>query len=250
MKELTRAGICLAYVLAALLVAVNSVHAQGLDSLRQVAQSAFDEGRFEEAELSALRGLREAESIDDLAEIPFRVVLGSVYVARNQTGFALAEFRRVIAINPAFDLDPVLTSPKILEVFGQAKREYIEQVLSQPEAYRLPESDAKHQASWRSALLPGWGQQYKQHKVKGAVFSLAQVVTLAAFVAMAIETSNRKDDYLSLHEYDPARLDDRYNSYQSAYRTRNILGYVTLAVYLANYYDALYAPVRSEKKNP
>ena len=218
--------------------------AQSLDSLRIAAQTAVDEGRFEEAELTALRGLRSAEAIDDLAEIPFRVVLATIYVAREQQGFALSEFRRIIAINPAFEMDPVLTSPKIITVFGQAKREYVEQVLSQPEAFRLPEADAKLSASWRSAILPGWGQVYKQQKVKATVFGVLQAVTLAAFVAMAIETDARKDDYSSVNVYGSPLISERFNDYQSAYRTRNILGYLTLGVYLVNYYDALYAPVR------
>ncbi len=222
--------------------------AQTLDSLRIAAQTAVDEGRFEEAELTALRGLRAAEGVDDWAEIPFRFVLATIYVAREQQGFALSEFRRIIAINPAFEVDPVLTSPKIVTVFGQAKREYVEQVLSQPEAYRLPEADAKLSASWRSAMLPGWGQVYKQQRVKATVFGVLQAATLAAFVAFIVETNTRKSDYLDVNVYGSPLLEERYNDYQSAYRTRNILGYLTLGVYLANYYDALYAPVRKNSK--
>lgn len=218
--------------------------AQSLDSLRIAAQTAVDEGRFEEAELTALRGLRAAETIDDLAEIPFRVVLATIYVARDQSGIALAEFRRVVAINPAFELDPVLTSPKVLTVFGQAKREYVDQVMSQPEAYRLPEADAKLSASWRSAVLPGWGQAYKQQKVKATVFGVLQAATLAAFVAYALETNRAKNEYEDIHLYGSPLTEERYADYRAAYRTRNILGYLTLGVYLVNYYDALYAPVR------
>jgi len=226
----------------------SAVTAQTLDSLRIAAQTAVDEGRFEEAELTALRGLRAAESVDDLAEIPFRFVLATIYVAREQQGFALSEFRRIIAINPAFEVDPVLTSPKIVTVFGQAKREYVEQVLSQPEAFRLPEADAKLSASWRSAILPGWGQVYKQQRVKATVFGVLQAVTLTAFVISIIETNSRKNDYLDVNVYGSPLLEERYNDYKSAYRTRNILGYLTLGIYLTNYYDALYAPVRKNTK--
>lgn len=226
------------------IVLCSVADAQSLDSLRMAAQIAVDEGRFEDAELTALRGLRSAGAVDDLAEIPFRVVLATIYVARDQQGFALSEFRRIIAVNPAFEMDPVLTSPKIITVFGQAKREYVEQVLSQPEAFRLPEADAKLSASWRSAILPGWGQVYKQQKVKATVFGVLQAVTLVAFVASIVETKSRKDDYLGIHDYNSPLIEERYNDYRSAYRARNILGYLTLGVYIANYYDALYAPVR------
>lgn len=75
-----------------------------------------------------------------------------------------------------------------------------------------------------------------------------QAVTLGAFVYYIFETDARKDDYLALHDYGSPLIDERYNDYRSAYRTRNVLGYVTLGVYLANYYDALYAPVRKHSK--
>ena len=71
-----------------------------------------------------------------------------------------------------------------------------------------------------------------------------EAATLAAFVAYALETNKRKNEYLDIHEYGTPLIDERYNDYRAAYRTRNILGYLTLGVYLANYYDALYAPVR------
>lgn len=224
------------------------VQGQTLDSLQRAAQTALDEGRFEEAELTALRGLRQAETVDDLAEVPFRVVLATIYVAREQSEIAYAEFRRILVIHPAFEMDPVLTSPKIIEVFQSAKRDYMDQVLSQPEAYRLPEANAKVAASWRSAVLPGWGQAYKQQKAKAAVFSVLQVITLGAFVAYIFETDARKDEYLAIGDYGSPLIEERYNDYRSAYRTRNLLGYLTLGVYLANYYDALYAPVRKPAK--
>lgn len=233
------------FIIFACFLLCSVAGAQSLDSLRIAAQTAVDEGRFEDAELTALRGLRAAEAVDDLAEIPFRVVLATIYVAREQQGFALSEFRRIIAINPAFEMDPVLVSPKITTVFGQAKREYVEQVLSQPEAFRLPEADAKLSASWRSAVLPGWGQAYKQQKVKATVFAVLQAATLAAFLAYIFEADARKDDYLAITEHGNPLIEDRYADYRKAYRTRNILGYLSLGVYLANYYDALYAPVRT-----
>lgn len=221
---------------------------QTLDSLQRAAQTALDEGRFEEAELTALRGLRQAETVDDLAEVPFRVVLATIYVARDQSEIAFAEFRRILTIRPAFEMDPVLTSPKIIEVFRNAKREYMDQVLSQPEAYRLPEANAKVAASWRSAVLPGWGQAYKQQRAKAAVIGVVQAIALGAFVAYIFETDSRKDEYLAVHEYENPLIEERYNNYRSAYRTRNLLGYLTLGVYLVNYYDALYAPVRRSEK--
>ena len=57
------------------------------DSLYQVAQGAYDEGNFDGAEFAALRGLQQAQAEDDLYRLKFHLLLGFVYVARDQNGF-------------------------------------------------------------------------------------------------------------------------------------------------------------------
>jgi hypothetical protein len=209
------------------------------------AQAAYDDGRFDDAELKALRGLQG--TTDSLAAIPFRVLLGSVYVARDQNDFAYREFSQVVAINPAYDLDPVTTSPKIMEVFRKAKTDYMDMVMTQPEIFRLPQADVRLAASGRSLVLPGWGQFYKEQRIKGTVVIAVQVLSLAALAVMQAEVDRRHDDYLSVNEYHSPVVDDRYQEYRRAYRMRNAVGYVALGVYILNYFDALYTPVTRRK---
>lgn len=216
------------------------------DRLFEEAQAAYDDGRYDEAELAALRGVREVEA-DPLATIPFHVLLGFVYVARDQTEDAYREFSRVVSINPAYELDPVMTSPKILEVFRRAKKDYIDNVMSQPQIYRLPQADVRLSASARSLVLPGWGQYYKDQKIKGTVFVAVQLLSLTALAVLQADVNRRHDDYLGIREYDSPVIEDRYQEYRRSYRMRNAAGYFALGVYILNYLDALYTPVGKKK---
>ncbi len=216
------------------------------DRLFVEAQAAYDDGRYDDAELSALRGVREVED-DPLATIPFHLLLGFVYVARDQTDDAHREFSKVVAINPAYELDPVMTSPKILEVFRSAKKDYIDNWLSQPQIYRMPQADVRLAASARSLVLPGWGQYYKDQRIKGTVFTAFQVLSVAALAVLQAEVNRRHDDYLSIREHNNPFVEDRYQEYRRAYRARNAAGYFALGVYILNYLDALYTPVAKRK---
>ena len=237
----------LAVCLLLILSNVSPVKAQSsstADSLFRVGQAAYEDGDFTGAELAALRGLREAEGLDDLAKLKFHALLGFVYVARDQNEVAKTEFLKALSANPAYELDPVTTSPKILEVFRAARAEYMLRVASEPAIYRMPQADVRISASWRSLVLPGWGQFYKQQEVKGSAIAAAQVLSLAALIYMEFEVHRRHEDYLNIKDYNNPAVEDRYQSYRHAYQTRNAVGYITFGIYLVNYFDALYAPVR------
>lgn len=250
LRTLARASFII--VIAVAYNATASAQPTVTDSLIRAAQEAYDDGHFDQAELAAMRGLQETEFTDDLEKLPFHLLLGQIYVARDQNDFAMREFTRVVSINPAYNLDPVLTSPKILEVFKQARRSYMDRVMSEPAIYRMPQADVRLSASWRSLLLPGWGQIYKQQKIKASVIIAAQVLSLAALVVMQAETERRHDDYLAIRDYQDPAIEDRYQDYRRAYRFRNVVGYVTLGVWAFNYLDALYTPVfkKTPETNP
>lgn len=214
------------------------------DSLYRIAQNAYDDGNFNAAELAALRGLREAEGADDLEKLKFHALLAFVYVARDQNDVARVEFLKALAANPAYEPDPVTTSPKILEVFREAHTDYMLRVATEPAIYRMPQADVRISASWRSLLLPGWGQFYKDQQVKGTTFAVAQILSLGAFIFMETEVHRRHQDYLNIHDPNNPEVDSRYQDYRRAYQVRNVVGYVALSIYVVNYFDALYYPVR------
>jgi hypothetical protein len=216
-----------------------------LDSLCNFANTKFDSGYYDVAELAAERGLRVASGLLDLDRLCFHLILGKVYVARDSLGWAKEQFDSVLTANPRYDLDPLTTPPKILDVFREARRNYIQR-MAMPEVYRQRQTDARLAASWRSAVLPGWGQIYKQQQVKGAALMAAQVISLAALIFMEFEVHNRHEDYLNVKEYGDPTVENRYQDYRRAYRIRNAFGYVTLGIYTLNYLDALYWPVKKK----
>ncbi len=219
-----------------------------VDSLYSVALTAYEDGSFEAAELAALRGLREAADLDELDKIKFHVILGFVYVARDQNDAGRQEFFHVLTVNPAYELDPVMTSPKILDIFRQARADYMLRVASEPAIYRMPQADVRLAASWRSLVLPGWGQFYKQQPVKGSAIIAAQILSLGALIFMQTEVNRRHDDYLKIRAYDDPNVDDRYSEYRRSWQIRNVVGYITLGIYAMNYLDALYYPVFRARK--
>lgn len=238
------------FILALLvLVPLFSLQAQitPADSLFQRAQTLYDDGNFDGAELTALRGLRMASDLDELGQMKYHLLLGFVYVARDQKDNALQEFNLVLIANPRYELDPVQTSPKIMDVFRQARNDYMLRVTSEP-FYGKVQSDVRLSASWRSLLVPGWGQFYKKQDTKGSALIAAQVLSLAALIYMQVETNRRHDDYLSKKTYGDPNIEDAYNEYRYAYQVRNVVGYVTLGIYLTNYIDALYYPVFKKGK--
>jgi hypothetical protein len=238
----------LALVLGALVALPLFAQTTPADSLFEMAQARYDDGDFDGAELAALRGLRLAADLDELGRLNFHLLLGFVYVARDQRANALQEFNHVLVVNPAYDLDPVQTSPKIMEVFRQARSDYLLKVASEPAVYRMPQSDVRLAASWRSLLAPGWGQFYKKQDTKGSAFAAAQILSLAALIYMQTETNRRHSDYLDKKVYGDPGIENAYNLYHQAYRTRNVFGYVTLGIYVINYLDALYYPVFKKAK--
>lgn len=239
----------LAVIGAWLLWAACSLYAQqrtAADSLYQAAGTAYEDGNWDGAELAAQRGLIEAANLDELGKLRFHILLGFVYVAREQKQFALQEFTHVLTVNPAYEPDPVQTSPKILDVFREARQNYMLKVASQPAVFRMPQADVRLSASWRSLVLPGWGQFYKRQELKGTAFAVAQAFSLAALIFEQSESNRRHRDYRNLPFGDP-RIEQAYSDYQNAYRTRNVVGYITLGIYLLNYCDALYYPVWHKK---
>jgi hypothetical protein len=239
------------YLICGVLLVLSSVcFAYGqtaADSLFKIARTAYDNGEFDISELAALRGMRANPGMDELDLMKFHLLLGYIYVARDQRDASLQEFNSVLMANPKFEVDPVQTAPKIVDVFREAKRQYIDRMLNQPAVYRMPQADARLAASWRSVLLPGWGQLYKKQEVKGVVLASAQVLALVALVATQIDVNHHHNIYLDKKVYGDPTIEGAYSEYRRAYQMRNSVGYVTLGIYLINYLDALYYPVLKKK---
>lgn len=207
------------------------------DSLYQLAQEAYASGDYAGAEFRALKALHDESEIGQWREAELRELLGFVYVARGQRDLALKEFYQVLKLVPSWQLDPLEISPKIVEVFEEARRAYVEWKL-RPPAERLSAADLRLAAAWRSLVLPGWGQFFKGQKVRGTGIAAAQFITLAALAVLQIEVNRQHDSYM---EKEGHAAVGAYDDYTRTWRARNIIGYLAVGIYVAAYLDALYA---------
>ena len=101
--------------------------------LRAPAVPALDEidallraARFEEA-VARAEALREEPATGaaqgELLRVRLEVAAGTAYVALEREGAARECFRRALAAEPALDLDPQDTAPKVLRVFRSVRSE-------------------------------------------------------------------------------------------------------------------------------
>jgi len=104
--------------------------ARDLESIETAAlldrcESELRAARFEQALESARQARKRIDARDDAGDNSNRVRLeiatATAYVALGQSDAALASLERALIANPGLELDPALTSPKVLAVFRAAR---------------------------------------------------------------------------------------------------------------------------------
>ncbi len=84
-------------------------------------KAAYDEGHYVRTVALAQRAIGRG-GLTVPQEIGIHNYLAFTYVALGEADLAEAAFRRTIKLQPAMELSPITTSPKILEVFKRAKK--------------------------------------------------------------------------------------------------------------------------------
>ena len=114
----------------------------------------------------------------------------------------------------------------------------------------LENSDNKYSYLWRSALIPGWGQYYKNQKTNSAFFFLSFLVSAGALFNYDSKYHSTKSDLNSQESYFPfstGGITDLffYNEIQNTRqelhtngRIASNLSVVMLTIYLLNLFDA------------
>jgi hypothetical protein len=106
-------------------------------------------------------------------------------------------------------------------------------------------------ALWRSMVLPGWGQQYSERKIKSNVIIGVQLASLASLVVSEYVYRNRYDEYKSeLNNYQITsrnfateaqawqKLQKSHDDLHNARQTRYVCAAATAAIYLYNVLDS------------
>lgn len=154
-------------------------------------------------------------------------------------------FWKLLEIDPTYNLDPLITPPKVLALFQKTKVRYLENL--QQRLQQLEQSLSYSPAPWRSLVFPGWEQWRRGYHAKGALWAGAGVVCAAGIVQAVIRTGQVKKDYENAIEPDGIRA--RYRDYNRLYQSQFYWSYAFIGVWLSSHIDALFfSPLKSPRQ--
>ena len=222
--------------------------AQGDDAaLVDQAVLLYHEGRFEEAELAALRALQDEEALAPVDRARLRRILGFTYVVLGENEKAKRQFIAWLELDPLARLDPIYISPKIIKVFEEAQQEYnrLKTQNPPPDYARL---DLQVKATRRSLIFPGLGQIYQGQQTKGYTLLASELALLGSLVYCQVRYNETRDLYLD--ETNPARMQSRYDDCNLYYWGRNASAILAVGVYLYSLFDVMFLPPRAQTGPP
>lgn len=160
-----------------------------------------------------------------------------------QLDSARAHFLSLLSLDPDRELDPVNISPKIIDFFTEIKKDYQALAASSPQTaftkYVFVE-DPRPGAAWRSAVIPGWGQFYKQQKSKGYILGGAFWGSLIATGVAWLQEDQAHQDYLNSST--STDIENNYSTYNKWFKTRRTLMITTAVLWAVTVGDAMWSP--------
>ncbi len=222
------------FLIAGVMLLVAQVFAQQsvADSTLKAANRLYNSGSYDSAELAARR-LEEQGPLADSMRVEAERVIAFSLVAQGKPDLAREHFETILAINPGFQLDQILTSPKILTAFQEAK-------LHSPEAMRLSRDDhgggpGGTGVTFRTVVFPGWEQLHRGRTGTGLAFVGGGVLTLGSAVTFEFLRANARRDYLGATA--PSDISSKYKVYNKFYQAE-VYSFVAYAVvYIASEFD-------------
>jgi hypothetical protein len=206
-----------------------------LDSTSHTASRLYDKADYVGAELEARRAL-ETVSMADSMRIEFERIIAFALVAQGKNNTAAEHFIQILSMDQSFDLDPVLTSPKILEVFQQAKKKFFETQHIGREQQAPVILNELPMISYRAVLFPGWEQLHQGRKTKGWTFLSAGILALGSALTFDLAKDSYHTKYLAAT--DPDVISSRYATYNRCYKGERYSLYSFIALYLYSELDA------------
>lgn len=203
------------------------------DSTLKAANRLYDAGSYESAELTARRLMEQGPMADSIRMEAERIIAFSL-VAQGKTELAREHFESILAVNPSFEFDPILTSPKILTVFREAK---LRSSAARKASIVADKKDKPvlSDITFRTILFPGWEQYYQGRTDVGLVFMSAGVLSLGSAIEFEILRAPARRDYLAATL--PADIASKYRSYNRYYRGEVYSFIAFAAVYIASEFD-------------
>lgn len=187
-------------------------------------KTLYDQGSYEEAVQAAEGILEETPGLELEAVVGLRKLVAFSWVALGRREEAKEEFKAILEIDPALTLDPLLISPKIIQVFEEARGELL----------------SLRTALSRSLIFPGMGQLYSGERRKGRIFILGEGLTLCGLLISHIFTEKAHKAYHDAQ--DPSEIETRYQSYNNWFRIRTGFGCLSVGIWVCAPLDILLFP--------
>ena len=231
--------------IASIGMAGAQVSADSLDQMLMRAKNYYNRGEYEYAivELeNALQYLKQLEQVDQVEAYKY---LAFSYVAFGQQEKAKEQFRKVLMLDPAHELDPATVSPKIIKVFEEAKAEMPAVMPEEPIVTEPSEPEQVTPAAPSSGFpyccIPGWGQMRRGDSGKGMRLMVAGGTTFfVSLVALGIRDAKHQE-YVDLETFNADELNEAYDAYKLWHNISAVSLTAFLAVYAYNIYDVLTA---------
>lgn len=185
-------------------------------------------------------GLLNSTEIDNSTRIDLYLMRAVSFFAFENNVQARANFENILRIDKTFTPDVTKVSSKIIVLFNEVKTEFLR---VNPMEATTPEDVAKilnlaaekesqlKNASVKNLFVPGWGQIALGATTKGILMGGLSTANLAAMIYYVFDTNKKEDAYLK--ETNKLIVDQKYSSYNSSYKTRNVLivTYAALWIY-------------------
>jgi hypothetical protein len=184
-----------------------------VDSLYRRIVRLYEEGSYLSAEVEGRRLLEQGE-INDRIRIQLEQTIAFSLIAQDRPQSASAHFLTILQADSTYDLDPQLTSPKILSIFRQARERFLAGPVQVPGNLRT--RTASSPVTFRTVVFPGWEQLYQGRKISGIAFLSVGAASALATLYYDIQRRSARDSYLQAASSDVAV--SRYSDYNRYYK--------------------------------
>jgi hypothetical protein len=167
------------------------------------------------------------------------------YFHMGDTSASRGAFVSMLSLDPEINLDPVTISPKIINFYHRVRSDYQENKESEAivETRYIQLEDPRPAAGWRSLVLPGWGQIYKDEQTKGYIILSGFALNTTALIISILNENKTKDIYLSATH--PDEIMTTYDDYNIWHHRRQILTYSQILIWSYAVADAIWKPLNS-----
>ncbi len=205
------------------------------DSTLRAIDTLFTNGSYLSSELEARR-LLETPVISDSVKAQAEKYIAFSLVAQGQNEAATEHFISAMKLDPGFSLDPVLTSPKIMSVYRDAREQFRIQQLQRPPKNEKSMHEEGGGPTLRALIFPGWEQIYQGKSAKGYVLLGAGVISLASTLYFDQVRKDKRSSYLAAAT--PVEASARYSNYNSAYKAEYYSAAIFGIIYVYSTLDA------------